>query len=241
MSLVSVIGRAIGATPGVVLGGASLVTAMLRGSKPLHPIGVAGEGVLIAGGQSPADAPSSAAPLSGVPILDEPGEHPVFVRWSRALGRDAGESDIEGLAMRLGDQGRFSDLLFASTGSGVLGRHVLALRGAGEFGTLTTLLPVETDEGSLILALEPAAPAGGPQSPPTAYRLLWSHVGGDWHEVGELRIAWRREDTATRFDPILHQLAGTRQYGVVVALREPAYWAARRQRPEPRTPQVRPD
>ena len=45
-------------------------------------------------------------------------------------------------------------------------------------------------------------------------------------DVGALTVAWG-PDMPMRFDPVEHQLPGTRQYPVVTTLREPAYRLAR--------------
>lgn len=220
------VGRLLGAVPGAALGALSLVTALARGSKPLHPVGVVGEGVLtISGG----------GPPSGVPLLDRADEHAVLVRWSRGIGRDAGESDIEGLAVRLTERAEQTDVLFASTGDSAIGRYLLDMRAWGEHGTVTTLIPVRTAAGPLLLRLSPRG-AGSATTPPTRYVLSWSRTTGPWVECGVLAISWGEGDSGVRFDAVLHPLPGTRQYAVVAALREPAYWAGRRQSPDPRAP-----
>lgn len=90
---------------------------------------------------------------SGVVLLDDPGPHPCLVRWSRATGLRDGP-DIEGLAVRL--QGPTAgDVLVASTGTGVLTRHVLVVRGRRDHGPLTTLLPLSTPTGPLLLRFDP--------------------------------------------------------------------------------------
>lgn len=205
------------AMPGAALAGVMLVAAHLRGDKPLHPVGVVGDGALKV-------EPTA---VSGVPVLDEAGSHPLLVRWSRAIGRASGASDVEGFALRLMDREPPADILFASTGSGMLTRYLLALRDDGEYATLTTLLPVMTDGGPLLLRLEPTAAPTSAGEPPAAYTLSWSRLAGAWHDTGSLEIAWRDEDAPVRFDPVANLLPGTRQFGAVAVLREPSYRAGR--------------
>lgn len=208
--------RALGAVPGAALAVGAVVTARIRHTKPLHPVGIMGAGRLhIEGGAA-----------TGVPLLDEPAEHDVIVRWSRAMGLPPGAADIEGLALRLDLGGVVADVLFASTGDGVISRHALVARRPGQHGCLTTLLPVSTPGGSLLLRLVPSA---GPTASglPVSYELSVGHVGGPWRTVGQLTVDWREEDQKIRFDPVLNQLPGTTQYGWVTTLREPAYRAGR--------------
>ena len=208
--------RVAGAVPGVALAAGLLATALVRRDKPLHPIGIVGDGVLRV----------TTSATSGVPLLDTPAEVPVLVRWSRAMGRDPDRSDIEGLALRFGDENGPADVLFASTGSNAVARHLLVLRAPGEHATVTTLLPVATGPGSLLMRLEPLRETAGDE-PPAAYELSWSRVGRPWQTAGVLEVSWREGDDDVRFDPVLHQLPGTRQYAIVAALREPAYRAGR--------------
>lgn len=213
--------RTVGAVPGALLAGGLLLTAHLRHDKPLHPLGVVGDGTLTVPGGG----------TCGVPLLDTAGTHPVLARWSRAVGHDGSSRDVEGLAVRVLDLGAPADVLLASTGDGVLTRHLLALRAPGEHATVTTLLPVATERGSLLLRLEPTGAAVVHGRPPAAYALSWARVGGAWHACGSLEVAWRDEDEDVRFDPVLNLLPGTRQYPLVAALREPSYRGARTVRP----------
>lgn len=233
--LSEVLGRGGGALLAVAFG----VTARLRGTRALHPVGVCGEGRLSI----------TPGPPSGVVVLDEPGPHTCAVRWSRAMGRQRGR-DIEGLALRVEGEG---DLLFASTRTGVLGRHLLVARRPRQHGPLSTLLPLQTARGSLLLALDPvvaevrgASPVGGDADrrsevvPPTAYRLLVSAPGHPWHPRGMLEITWTDRDSRRRHNPVGHPPVGTWTHPFWARLREPSYAAsqqvgARRLEPEPVT------
>lgn len=205
--------RAAGAVPGAVLGVAAGVAAAVRRTKPLHPQGRVGDGVL-----------HVLAPLPelGVPLLAEVGDRSCVVRWSRAMGLPAPLPDFEGLALRFpADQGG-GDVLMASTGTGRVERHLLLLRGPDHHGPQSTLLPVATDAGPLLLCATPSDDG----HPPERFKVAVAVGSGDWQDVGALTVAWG-PDMPMRFDPVEHQLPGTRQYPVVTTLREPAYRLAR--------------
>jgi hypothetical protein len=211
---------AAGALPGAALGAAALVAALLRRDKPLHPVGHHGTGTLTV---------TDPVPALGIPVLAAAGSRPCEARWSRAMGLPSGWPDIEGMALRLPeaaeDEG-VADLLLASTGSDAWSRHLLTLRGPGHFGPVTTLLPVRAAGRAVTFMLAPAGePADG--LPPSTYTLHVARGTGDWQRVGRIDLTWSEPDTAERFDPIRHQLAGIEQYPVVTSLREPAYAAAR--------------
>lgn len=200
-----------GAVPGALLGAVFGAAAAVRRTKPLHPKGRVGSGVLEV---------TSPRPGSGVPLLAATGAHPCTVRWSRSVGLPAPLPDIEGFALRLTEPA--ADLLFAATGTGPVGRYLLVPRVAGRHGPQGTLLPVATDAGSLLLQVTPLDDA----EPPTRWELAVAQSGGSWEPVGTIRVEWG-DDRPLRFDPVEHQLTGTWQYPVVARLREPAYAAAR--------------
>jgi hypothetical protein len=220
----SVLAGAAGAA-GTALGLVFATTALLRRSKPLHPAGIVATAVLTV---------TPAPPTSGSPVLDEPGDHECRVRASYAVGTGPKRADIEGFALRIlaGDADRSSaDVLFASTGVGPLGRHVLTVRSPGEHGAQTTLLPVRAKGRALYLCLDPLDARSQPW--PTRYRLSWAHGHGAWHPCGTLTVAWGMpSDAAQRFDPMANPLPGTSQYAAVARLREPAYRLARRAWPQ---------
>lgn len=222
-SLRSAAGVLAGAVPGAVLGAASGAAAVVRRTKPLHPRGRVGEGLL--------DLTSPRPELS-VPLLASAGTHPCVVRWSRATGLPAPLPDIEGLALRFSDP--TADLLLAATGTGAVGRYLLQPRLPGRHGPLTSLLPVPSASGALLFR---ATPLDG-LHPPSSWQLSAAISSGDWSPIGVLSVAWG-PDRALRFDPVEHPLPGTGQYPLVRALREPAYFLARRgsaARPRTTTP-----
>lgn len=209
-----------GVLPGAALGTAALVAGLLRRDKPLHPVGHHGAGQL---------SVTDPTPGLGIPVLAEEGSRPCEVRWSRAMGLPQGWPDIEGVALRLpgaGADGDVADVLFASTGSHAWSRYLLTLRGPGQFGRLTTLLPVLAAGRSVTFMLVPDGEAVG-DLPPAAYTVHVARGAGAWTRIGRLDVAWSALDTTERFDPITHQLAGIEQHPFVSALREPAYAAAR--------------
>lgn len=196
-------------------------TARVRGTRALHPVGVCGSGSL-------ALVPG---PPSGVPLLDSAGPHPCQVRWSRAVGLRRGW-DIEGMALRIGGAAA-GDLLLASTGRGVVGRHALVVRAHGVHGTVSTLLPLRTARGDLLVRLDPEPRGGrgartGGESPPTAYRLFVAAPGRPWHERGRLTVDWDDLDCARRHDPVGHPPVGTWVAAGWAALRDPSYAASQR-------------
>lgn len=206
-----------GALPGFALGLGFGALAALRRTKPLHPAGRVGPAELQI---------TSPQPQFGVPLVASTGTHACIARFSRSVGLPASWPDVEGLALRIDDAG--ADVLFASTGVGRLSRFVFEPRSAHRHGSLTTLLPVSTRSGSLLLRATPVDQA----DPPLEWELSVAHVGSRWLPVGVLRVTWA-EDRPVRFDPVANALPGTRQYPLVSVLREPAYLISRRVVPRP--------
>jgi hypothetical protein len=201
---------------GRLLSAATATLAALRpAAKPLHPEGEVRAGRLERHGRGP---------RSGVPWLDEPGEDPVEVRLSRAIGLPDALPDIHGLALRVHGTDGPGDVLLASTGTGRVTRHVLTASRDPRGRPLTTLLPYATDGGPVVLAADSLGP--------DEYRLSWSHPARPWHEFGTLYLDERR-DARISFDPVLNRVPGLQQYPWVTRLREPAYRRARRSRTRP--------
>lgn len=205
---------------GAALGATFAVTARIRRSKPLHPVGVVAPALLTV-------VPGS--DRSGSALLDEPGAHECLVRASYAMGTGPWLPDIEGFALRVlpaDPDGPFTDILFASTGEGAWDRYALTMRPPGRHDTQTTLLPIRAGGRPLHLRLEPLDPATQPW--PASYGLSWAHGRGPWHHVGGLAVRWGQpHDAPDRFDPVVNGLPGTTQYPAVTWLREPAYRMAR--------------
>ncbi len=210
----TLIGRAaegIAMTAGWGLGTVFGVVAAVRRARPLH----AG-GTVVAASLTIEPAAEPAAEISGVPLLDEPGEYSCLVRESRAAGVPAPAPDVAGMALRItiteAQSQRPADLLFASTGTGSLSRYRLSLRRGTADGPMTTLLPMAASTGPLVLALLPDGT--------DTRRLAWAHLRGNWHECGTLRILREQvpaQEQEQRFDGIANPLPGLAHYAAVRA------------------------
>ena len=213
----------LAAVPGAALAAVFGTVAVLRHGKPLHPDGRIGAGHLVI-------TPDG---TSGCELLDEAGDLDCLVRASYAMGTGPEAPDIEGFALRLLPGSRLAapaDVLFASTGSGRVGRYVLQVRRPGHHATQTTLLPIQASGHPLLLRLRPRSRGPGW---PADYDIEWAHGTGPWHRSGRLTVDWADgTDEPIRFDPIANQLPGTREYAWVRWLREPAYLAARLMSPQ---------
>jgi hypothetical protein len=117
---------------------------------------------------------------SGSAWLDEPGRDEVVVRVSRAIGLPDAVPDIHGLAVRVPTPAGVGDLLFASTGWGLVGRFVLTFGGGPESRPMTTLLPYRTARGPALLGVRAIEAQ--------AYEMSWCRPRGEWHAFAELRI-----------------------------------------------------
>lgn len=217
----NLVAETLGRAGGALLAAAFGLAARLRGTRSLHPVGVCGTGTISV----------TPGPGSGVVLLDDPGPHPCLVRWSRATGKREGR-DLEGLAVRI-EGPAAGDVLLASTGTGTVGRHVLTVRDRHDHGPVTTLLPLSTGRGPLLLRLDPEVvpvptldQGDDVDDPPTAYRLLVAAPGQPWHERGRLEISWTDRDCTRRHDPVGHPPAGTWTHPLWARLRDPAYAAS---------------
>lgn len=223
--LPSPVERLLGLVPGVAIAGATSALALLRDRKPLHPKGVVGRGELDISG----------AAALGVPVLDTPGSYEVTARFSWAIGVGPERADIHGLAVRFEVEGALVDWLLASTGAGRLDRFVLQTREPGTFGTLTTLLPVDSPAGPLLLRAEPEGHGEG-FLPPAEHQLYAALGRGGWQPIGRLGVVWSDHDERIRFDAVAHPTPGAGSYPLVTTLRTPAYRLARLLRPNPKDP-----
>ncbi len=208
---------------GWLAGGVLGAAGVLRRGKPLHPKGVVYEATLTTWGRGR---------QWGVPLLERGAELPCRVRVSRAMGLPAPLPDIHGVAVRL--DGEPVDLLFATTGTGLLTRYVLLLR-RSDRAAMTTLMPLRTRSGPLQVRLSPQ-PAG-------AGRRSWVVSAGApgrrrWVPFGRLDTAATPvrpdPDPPVRFDPVRNVPEGTGQYRWIALLRDPAYVLARRWSPPSR-------
>ena len=207
---------------GLALAGVFGTVAALRRGRPLHPHGATYSATVTMTG----------AGLTGVPWLDEPGTHEVTARVSRSVGLPRHLRRVRASPLRVALDGSVpADVLFASTGDSATGRFVFRPRFGVHRGPLTTLLPVRSARGALLLRLLAAGP--GPMEDlglPASMVLSAAHGTGPWHEVGILCPGPARGPgvVSERHDPVVAELPGTEQYAVVRRLREPAYVAARK-------------
>ena len=212
---------AASAAGGLALAGTFAAVSRLRRGRPLHPQGASYAATITISG----------AAESGVPWLDHLGTHDATLRVSRGAGLPVALPDVHGVAIRiLGLAEGPADLLFASTGDSPLGRFEFVLRAAVEHGPMTTLLPVRSEQGPLVLRLTPANHNPAAElALPSPLLLSYAMGTGDWSPAGEVHVVDRLGPVAEleRHDPVTHPLPGTAQYNVVRLLRGPAYRAAR--------------
>ncbi|MCU1372198.1 MAG: putative phosphodiesterase [Ilumatobacteraceae bacterium] len=174
------------------------------------------------------------------PLAALAGTHRALVRTSRALGLPGPCPDIWGIAIRVlgaGDgtapERDDADVLLATTGSGVVGRHVLVpvLRPAKR--TFTSLLPFESPLGDqFLLGARPVV--GDADSPGDRLDLIAAGVGGTWGTIGEVIIGAplpEAEGQALRFSP-WSPPRDIQLSGWINSLRRPAYVASQHERPD---------
>lgn len=189
----------------------SVMAAVRRAAKPLHPAGAVVLGRL---------ERTRTQPVTGIPWLDDPGVDEVLVRRSRAVGLPETLPDIHGLAVRVPIGSGHADLLFASTGRGAVTRFLLTVSRSPEGRPLTTLLPYRSPAGPLLLA----ATAAGPDR----FTLSCAAGTGGWHDFGTLVLSDSPGgDELVSFDPVLNTIPGLDNYEWVRRLREPSYSMAR--------------
>ncbi len=206
--------------------------AAVRGTRLFHPRGVVFRAAF-----------TVAEPQGyGVPLLDEPGEHPALVRLSKATSTPRDLPDVLGLAIRIDDAGGDGvplDLALATTGSRPWLRHLLTPR--RDFAaTYTSLLPYQVGARHRPVAAVPADPArrvradlatlsAAVAAEPLAFRIMVAELTGPWQPVATLTLTGARDDTHDpRFDVIAHTVDRFRPHGWLNELRGPAYRASRR-------------
>lgn len=206
-------------------------TARLRRARAFHPQGV----VLSATWRPAAEAVHT---LGATPLLDT--DRHAVVRLSHGIGLPPASPDLVGVAVKIPDAygpGRDQDLLFTSSGRGVVSRHLLRPTRAatGAFSTIApyalgsggrhALLAISRpgDEVSYLDAVEGVVPpafevrVGRPDGP-----LLGTvHLDADTTPT---------DDQALAFDP-WHTGPELRPSGWINRLRRPTYGASRAGRP----------
>ncbi|MBB5957987.1 hypothetical protein FHS29_004595 [Saccharothrix tamanrassetensis] len=206
--------------------------AALRGARLFHPRGVVFDAVFAVAGTQ----------RYGVPLLDEPGEHPAQVRLSKAIPTPGGLPDVLGLAVRIDDAGGPGaplDLALATTGSRPVLRHLLTPR--RDFATTyTSLLPYRVGDRRRILAAVPADPHRrvpvdlAVLAARRTFRIMVAEPTGPWQPVATLTLGGPRRDAADpSFDVVAHALDRFRPCGRLNRLRGPAYRASQRARGAP--------
>jgi hypothetical protein len=211
--------------------------ARWRSAPALHPYGVLCSGTVT--------VPGGAGGGWGVPWFDRPGSYRATVRWSRALGLPRGLPDGLGLAVRVEDAdgaGNALDMLFTSSRSGRLGRHLPLLRPDALRGPYSTLLSYRAGDRERVLA---AFPEPGPDD--TAEPTLWQRLARrpvrfdlraaapdePWRTFATLSLEAVHPAPATRtlsYDPYAHCLPGLRPTERLRRLRVAAYAGSRRGR-----------
>lgn len=206
--------------------------ARARRARAFHPRGVVLEAVWRPAGQ--AAEVFGPAPLSA-------GEHRAVVRVSHGIGLPPAAPDLVGVAVKVLDahgSGRDQDLLFTSSGSGYVGRHLLRPTRRVD-GTFSTLLPYATPGGGRHALVAVAAGAGAAESylevvegvvPPT-FDIRIAHPRG--RLLGTVHpdaAPPRSDDQRLAFDP-WHTGPALRPTGWINRLRRPTYGASRAGRP----------
>ncbi|MEJ1199681.1 MULTISPECIES: phosphodiesterase [unclassified Streptomyces] len=179
------------------------------------------------------------------PWLDRPGTYRVTVRWSRALGLPRRLPDGLGLAVRVEDTdglGNALDLLFTSSRSGRLGRHLPLLRSDALTGPYSTLLSYRVGERERVLAAFPVlGPTGATEDTmptlwqelarrPVHFDLCAAAPDEPWRTFAALSLEAvhpARATSTVSYDPYAHSLPGLRPTARLRRLRDCAYAGSR--------------
>ncbi|GAA3501792.1 hypothetical protein GCM10019016_088990 [Streptomyces prasinosporus] len=213
--------------------------ARWRSAPALHPHGVLCSGTLAVPGRTDGEW--------GVPWLDRPGSYAVTVRWSRALGLPRRLPDGLGLAVRVtdaGGPGDALDVLFTSSGSGRLGRHLPLPRPGALAGPYSTLLSYRTGDRERVLAAFPVHDTGDAAGTrpalwqelarrPVRFDLRAAAADEPWRTFASLTLEAVLPAPATvtvSYDPYAHSLPGLHPTGRLRRLRDAAYAGSRRGR-----------
>ncbi|MBA9003940.1 hypothetical protein [Thermomonospora cellulosilytica] len=209
------------------------VAARLRHDRALHPRGRNYRATLHLTG------------TVNAPI--EKGDHDVVVRISKSTSTPGGLPDVLGVAFRVHAAAGPVDLLFATTGTGPVARHLLRVRRSFTV-PYTTLLPYDVGGRVRVLGLLPAPGRRIPcdldaldaaiSAGPLAFSLVTAALSGSWEPWGTLRVhtplPGGSSDTEA-FDPQLNCLPGLRPTGPFQRFRRLSYARSRRggDRPAP--------
>jgi hypothetical protein len=234
------------AVPGPVARAAAAIfgaLSRLRGRRIFHPVGVGYSGTF-----------TVQQPLPGygeVPLLARTGEHPVVVRFSRAVGLPEPLPDALGLALRLVDvhgPGRHQDFVLVTSADGPLLHHLLLPNLRGFFGqSFSSLLLYRVGGRLRVVGAQPVARVrhavrgalpeliAGAGQPGVHFRIALASPLGRWQPVGDLRLLVRLSDEETErlaFTP-WNTGGGIRPVGPLMGLRRAAYRGSQRGRGVP--------
>lgn len=216
--LVEAIARPVGAALAAVTG----TVAHLRSGRPMHARGVVLRATLVVA--------EDEAGATSVPQ----GRTPATVRVSLAAGLPRGWPDVVGIAVRWTDDGAPQDVLLASAGYGRGTRYVLAPRRELLGGWFSTLMPLRSPHGPVLLAVRPDRVATRATGTPTLEALEASPFG-PWRRFGAIELhgpvagaTHDGDDPGLRFEPTRHAPHRLGTYAWEDALRAPGYAAARR-------------
>lgn len=214
------------------------LAARLR-DRPLHPRGLVLDATLVLHGTPR---------YWGVPFLDDRAELQGQVRLSRAVGLPPALPDILGLALRW-RQSRAGDakpeataeLLLATTGSSLLGRHLLRPAARWSPAFYGSLLTYRTGDRRVLLGAvarhSPDIPADlsalvrAVERRPLLLDLVVATEFGAWERFGELRLrlpARNEGRRPARFNPDRHLIEGLAPAGLLQQVRGPTYTAVQR-------------
>lgn len=168
------------------------------------------------------------------------GDHQVIARVSKSTSTSGGLPDILGIAFRVPTAAGAADLLFATTGTGPVARHLLRVRRSFTV-PYTTLLPYDVGGRTRVLGLLPAPGRHVPadlaaldaavRAEPLTFELVTAAPMGRWRPWGTLRIhtplPGGSPDTEA-FDPQLNCLPGLRPTGPFQHFRRLSYARSRR-------------
>ncbi|WP_454042469.1 hypothetical protein [Cellulosimicrobium sp. Marseille-Q8652] len=207
---------------GTALAAVTGVAARALRRRPLHPRGVLLRATLVV-----------AEDEAGAVALPQ-GRTDALMRVSLAVGLPRGLPDVVGLAVRWTDDGAPQDVLFSSAGSGRVTRYVLAPRRRLMHGDFSTLMPLRSPHGPVVLGLRPDPGATRARGVPVLEVLEASPLG-PWRRFGALELhgpvpGAPRDggDPGVRFDPTRNAPRRLGTYPWEDALRAPVYAAARR-------------
>jgi hypothetical protein len=219
------------------------MAARLRGGRPLSPSGLVFDATLRLHGTSR---------FWGVSLLDDTAELRGVARLSRAVGLPPPLPGVLGLALRweqpAGTASGFGDdapvdgepalveLLLATTGHSVLGRHLLrpATRWSPAF--YGSLLPYAAGDRHILLGAvarragsvpaDETALARAVDERPMLLELVMATEFGPWERFGELSLtgpARSDESEPMRFNPAWHSIPGLPAAGPLQQVRGPTY------------------